>query len=203
MLKLFLLRHGETDFNKQRIVQGSGVDASLNELGLLQAQKFFDHYKNTPFEAVYCSTLQRSYQTIKHFELLYCIQRDPALNELSWGIIEGKPFEGEVEQMYWEVNRQWANGNLEAKIPQGDSPDEILNRVHKFIEVIKKKHQSNVLICTHGRILKILLAELLGYSLKYQDLFTHYNTSLTILKYVDDYHFIVEKFNDISHLEGI
>jgi len=74
-MKLFLLRHGETEFNKLRIVQGSGVDAPLNETGQYQAQKFFEKYKNVPFEAVYCSSLQRTYQTIKNFEWLYPIKK--------------------------------------------------------------------------------------------------------------------------------
>ncbi len=201
MLRLFILRHGETDFNKQRIVQGSGVDAPLNETGLEQAQKFFNQYKNVPFEAVYSSELLRSYQTIKPFEILYPIQKMPEINELSWGIIEGKPFEGEVSQIYWEANHQWAKGNLDYKIQNGESPNEIWKRTHHFLNHVIKKHKSNVLICTHGRTMKILFSQLLGYGLKHQDIFTHPNTSLTILKYIDYQHFIVEKFNDLSHLE--
>ncbi len=201
MLRLFILRHGETDFNKQKIVQGSGVDSSLNEYGNLQARKFFEKYKNTPFEAVYCSNLIRTYQTIKNFEILYPIQRDPLINELSWGIIEGKNFEGDVAQIYWEVNKKWSEGYLDEKIPQGDSPNEIWDRVSAFLVNLKKNHNSNVLICTHGRTMKILFSQLLGYGMKYQDIFNHQNTSLTVLNYIDNEHFYIEKFNDLSHLD--
>jgi probable phosphoglycerate mutase len=202
MLRLYILRHGETDYNKQRIVQGSGVDAPLNETGLKQAQKFFNHYKNVPFEAVYSSELLRAYQTIKPFEILYPIQKKPEINELSWGMIEGKPFEGEVTQIYWEANQQWAKGNLDYKIENGESPNEIWKKANHFLNHVIKEHKSNVLICTHGRTMKILFSQLLGYGMAFQDIFTHPNTSLTILKYIHPQHFIVEKFNDISHLEA-
>jgi len=199
-MKLFLLRHGETEFNKLRIVQGSGVDAPLNETGQYQAQKFFEKYKNVPFEAVYCSSLQRTYQTIKNFEWLYPINKNSALNELSWGIIEGEEFKNEVSEIYWKINQVWQDGSLHEKIPNGDSPYEVWMRVNEFIDFIKKKHRSNVLICTHGRTLKIFLSLLLGYGLKYQDLFYHPNASLTVLKFIDNEHFIIEKLTDISHL---
>lgn len=202
MLRLFILRHGETDYNKQRIVQGSGVDAPLNENGFLQAQKFFEKYKNIPFEAVYCSNLLRTYQTIKNFELLYEIQKDPLINELSWGIIEGKSFEGDVAKIYWDANERWSRGDIEHKIPNGDSPLDIWSKVSTFLDFVKKNHHSNVLICTHGRTLKILFSQLLGYGLQNQDIFIHHNTSLTILRYIDNEHFIVEKLNDLSHLEN-
>ena len=44
--EIFLVRHGETDFNKAGIVQGRGVNSSINENGQLQAKKFFEHFKN-------------------------------------------------------------------------------------------------------------------------------------------------------------
>jgi probable phosphoglycerate mutase len=201
MLRIFLLRHGETDYNKRRIVQGSGVDASLNDEGIFQAQKFFEKYKNVPFEAVYCSTLKRTYETLKPFEILYPIQKDPALNELSWGIIEGQEFEGKTAELYWAINQAWEKGDAHKKLPNGDSPLEVWNRVNNFISNLRKKHRSNVLICTHGRTLKILFSFLTGYSLKYQNLFNHHNSSLSILRFLDENHFIVEKFNDLSHLE--
>lgn len=201
MLKLYLLRHGETDFNRQKIVQGSGVNSSLNDYGFYQAQKFFEKYKKVPFKAIYCSTLLRTYQTIQSFERFCSIQKDPAINELNWGIIEGKPFQGEIAQIYWHTNHQWANGNLEFKIPEGESPIELWNRVSVFFNQIKTQHEGNVLICTHGRAIKILLSQLLGYGMKYQELFNHSNTSLSILHYIDNEHFILEKFNDLSHLE--
>ena len=56
------------NYNLQKIVQGGGIDSDLNETGYLQGQKFFQRYKDIPFEAIYCSGLKRTRQTLKSFE---------------------------------------------------------------------------------------------------------------------------------------
>ena len=65
--KIYLIRHGQTDFNVQGIVQGSGVDSSLNAAGYEQASRFFAAYKHLPFDKVYTSTLQRTQQSVQGF----------------------------------------------------------------------------------------------------------------------------------------
>jgi broad specificity phosphatase PhoE len=91
VLKLYLIRHGETDFNIQGIVQGGGVDSDLNELGRAQGQAFFEYYKHISFDSVYCSSLKRTAQTLHPFvELGHELIARPELNEFNWGVLEGK-----------------------------------------------------------------------------------------------------------------
>ena len=52
---IFILRHAETDFNKRGVVQGSGIDAPLNDTGKAQARAFYTRYKNYPFDKIYIS----------------------------------------------------------------------------------------------------------------------------------------------------
>ena len=79
------------------MVQGSGIDAPLNELGQQQAQRFYAAYEKEPFQKVYISDLQRTYQSVEKF-----IQNGipfvklSGLNEISWGSQEGKAFSEEV-----------------------------------------------------------------------------------------------------------
>ena len=47
--EIYIIRHGETDYNRQGIVQGQGVDTSLNDLGRRQASAFFEHYRHIDF----------------------------------------------------------------------------------------------------------------------------------------------------------
>ena len=56
--EIYIIRHGETDLNRQGIVQGSGVDPSLNNTGRQQAESFFRMYHQHPFELVITSTLR-------------------------------------------------------------------------------------------------------------------------------------------------
>ena len=70
MRHLYFIRHGETDFNRQNIVQGGGIDSDLNETGRAQGQRFFEHYRDLHFDRVYCTQLKRTYQTVQPFEQL-------------------------------------------------------------------------------------------------------------------------------------
>src|SRR5687768_4016565 len=65
--KIYLIRHGQTDFNLKNIVQGSGVDTDLNDKGRSQAEAFYNKYKHVPFDKVYTSALKRSMQSVDLF----------------------------------------------------------------------------------------------------------------------------------------
>jgi len=65
--KIYIIRHGQTDFNLQGIVQGSGVDSSLNAMGRAQAQAFFEKYQSIPFAKIYTSALKRTSETVSDF----------------------------------------------------------------------------------------------------------------------------------------
>jgi broad specificity phosphatase PhoE len=82
--KIYLIRHGQTDYNLQNIVQGSGVDTDLNDRGRQQAQAFFERYKEVPFQKVYTSALKRTHQSVKGFlELGLPHMQLAGLNEIS------------------------------------------------------------------------------------------------------------------------
>ena len=90
--KIYLTRHGQTDFNRKGIVQGSGIDSDLNELGQAQARAFFDYYKDQPFDKLYVSALKRTHQSMAGFIESGLVYEELAdLNEISWGEREGVP----------------------------------------------------------------------------------------------------------------
>ena len=55
---IYLIRHGETDYNRRGVVQGSGIDSDLNEMGRAQAMAFFQAYQHVPFAKLYISGLK-------------------------------------------------------------------------------------------------------------------------------------------------
>jgi broad specificity phosphatase PhoE len=82
---IYLIRHGETDYNRRGVVQGSGVDSDLNEMGRAQAMAFFQAYQHVPFQKIYISGLKRTYQTVESFiELGMPYEKLTGLNEISW-----------------------------------------------------------------------------------------------------------------------
>src|SRR6201989_1015864 len=89
---LYVVRHGQTDLNKQGIVQGRGRDTDLNEEGRKQARQFFGAYKSVAFDMIYISELKRTQQSIQPFiDLGIPYQKLSGLDELAWGIYEGTP----------------------------------------------------------------------------------------------------------------
>ena len=66
-MNIYILRHGETELNNNNILQGSDIDCEINKFGRIQSDKFFQKYKNYPFQKIYISQLKRTYQSVENF----------------------------------------------------------------------------------------------------------------------------------------
>jgi broad specificity phosphatase PhoE len=182
-------------------VQGSGVDASLNEKGQAQAEAFFRHYKDVPFDRVYVSKLKRSKESVMNFisqGILY--EEHEGLNEICWGTREGKKITPEEDNYYHWILKQWQEGKTELPIEGGESPDEVAARQRPFLELINSRTQDkNILVCMHGRAMRILLCQMLRYPLKSMDMFEHENLGLYLVHFTGT-QFIVDLYNNVEHL---
>lgn len=198
MKEIYIIRHGETDYNRKGIVQGRGVDTSLNERGRMQALKFFHAYKNQRFDKIYVSTLKRTSETVENFKFTgSTITQHQGLDEISWGIHEGKS-NGDTFRQFYDILHAWNRGELDIKIAEGESPLDVQNRQKIFIQELTESTDNKILICSHGRAMRILLCTLLQKPLQEMDSFPHQNVCLYKLKYSNSV-FTIEKFNDTSH----
>lgn len=198
--KIYLIRHGQTDFNLQGIVQGSGVDSDLNEKGRQQAEAFYAKYKDVPFQKIYTSALVRTYQSVHKFiSAGIPHETEKALNEISWGKWDGKLPTSEMNSVYWQIVNRWKQGDLEAKIEGGETPIEVEKRLLPMVQKLLQQEESPVLVCMHGRAMRILLSMLTGQSLSVMDSFPHENLCLYLLEVVDGQAVIVAQ-NDVEHL---
>jgi broad specificity phosphatase PhoE len=202
--KVYLVRHGQTDFNLKNIVQGSGVDTDLNEMGRRQSNAFFNAYKEVPFDKIYTSVLKRSQQSVQQFIDLG-IPHDAlvGLNEISWGTKEGHRVTVQEDEYYHYMLQQWQTGNTNLRIEGGESPDDVVKRLKPAVDyIMKHTSEKTILICMHGRAIRILLCYLLNYPLRSMDMFEHANLCLYLLNYTGSV-FSVEKHNDVAHLRDI
>lgn len=201
--ELYVIRHGETNYNRQRIIQGRGIDSSLNETGQWQAQRFFDAYQHLKFDAIFASALVRTHQTVAPFKAQNIdIQTFAELDEINWGIHEGIRPSPENHQEYKQLMKDWKSGKLNAKIRGGESPLEVQIRLQAFLQYLHQQKYQKVLICTHGRTSRILFCTLLGKSLTHMSDFNHRNTALA--KFVGDknkLHYRLIFHNNIEHLK--
>ncbi|WP_201980508.1 histidine phosphatase family protein [Hymenobacter rubidus] len=199
---IFLLRHGQTDFNVRGIVQGSGVDSSLNDTGRRQAAQFFAAYGHIPFDKVYTSALRRTHESVQQFlDLGLPHEAHAGLNEISWGVREGTRITMEEDAEYREVLAGWVAGDTHARLTGGESPEEVAARQRPFIELLKsREEEQTVLVCMHGRAMRVMLCQLLNYPLSCMEGFEHSNLCLYKLEYTGSV-FTIKNFLDVAHLQ--
>lgn len=200
----YIIRHGQTDLNLRGIVQGRGVNSPLNENGIRQANAFYDVYKNVEFDKVYTSTLLRTHQTVAQFvEAGIPTEQLEGLDEISWGIYEGKEQDETIMSGFAKVVESWRNNELDLAIELGESPNQLVERQKiAFSYMIEQENEDTVLVCMHGRALRILLCHLTDVPVNLMDDFPHTNTSLYVLEYEDGKFSIVDHYNT-RHLEGL
>jgi broad specificity phosphatase PhoE len=202
--KIYLIRHGQTDYNLKGIVQGSGVNTDINETGRKQADAFYEKYKDIPFQKIYTSHLKRTTQSVQKFiDKGIACEAHQELNEISWGDKDGKIVTSEDASVYWDMIAEWNKGNVEERITGGESPLDVQKRIRSILEIILKRHDEHtILICMHGRAMRIFLATILNYELKCMDQFAHHNLGLYELTFTGSM-FTIDKFNDLEHLAAL
>ncbi len=184
--RLYFVRHGETNFNIEGIVQGRQIDSDLNEIGIKQRDLLCKQLKTCNLDHIYLSTLKRTYQTmsplIDNGVPYQCIED---LDELNFGQIEGTPiFDAHGNSILKEILTGWKSGNLDLRFEGGESPLEALERVKKGLSsILMKENESTIAICLHQRILRIVMCYILNKPLTMMDDFPHHNTGVTTVDY--------------------
>ena len=124
---MYLCRHGQTDWNAAKKIQGS-VDRELNELGERQALLIGEALKSVDRTLVASSPLSRAFRTADLAMSVACpdvegVRIHPGLREMNFGELEGAV--AAESELYSEVNAAWANGNVERKWPAGERSREM------------------------------------------------------------------------------
>lgn len=199
---IHLIRHGQTDFNKQNIIQGSGINSNLNETGKKQAHLFHETYQNESYHHIYTSTLNRAIQSVEPF-----INRGfnhtalKAFDEINWGIMEGQKSNPQNFQLYQSIVQKWQNGDLNTAVEKGETPLQMFQRQQEGLShIMQKEDEEKILICMHGRALRSFLCLLTNTPLNEMEKWQHHNLCLYELIF-NGSHFDVVRANDIQHLE--
>lgn len=186
------------------IVQGRGVDSPLNEMGLRQADAFYRFYRHEQFDKIYTSTLQRTHQTVEPFvQAGTAWEQHAGLDEIGWGIYEGKEQTESIMNGFQKLISDWQSGRLSASVVSGESPLELVARQQIALDhILSFPNEKKVLICMHGRAMRILLCVLTGKPLQEMDEFPHTNTSLYVVKYTNAGFEVLDAFNT-DHLDDL
>jgi broad specificity phosphatase PhoE len=175
----------------------------LNETGSNQATAFYEAYKHIVFDTVYTSALRRTTESVQKF-IDIGIPHVPlaGLNEISWGEKEGHTITPAEDEYYHYVLNQWQRGHTDLRIEGGESPEEVVKRLKPATDfILSKTDEKTILVCMHGRAIRILLCYLLHYPLKSMDMFEHKNLGLYLLNHTSSM-FSIERYNDVTHLRS-
>lgn len=197
---IYCIRHGQTDYNKNGIVQGSGVDSDLNEMGLIQAKQFYHYYRNKiEYDLIIHSALKRTQQTVSPW-LDHGIPSlaDARINEISWGTAEGQRGTMDSVALYKTIVDEWSNGNLDIGIPQGETALDLRDRLISFVTDLNQRPEQTILICSHGRAMRGLLCVMQNLPLSKMEEYSVSNVGLYKLKHHMDGYKIIHH-NDTSH----
>lgn len=178
---LYLVRHGETDYNRHGIVQGSGIDSEINAKGRAQARALADRLAPVGVDALYASTLHRAKQTADilatpHEPISRSYLKD--LNEMDWGVFEGEPPSEARDASMGAIKSAWRSGAYDRAVEQGESIRCVQTRARRAIDHITTQvGGGTALVVTHGRYLRVMLATILdAYGLEHMPELEHSNT---------------------------
>ena len=183
MKNIYIVRHGETDFNKSSKMQGRGIDASINAKGKEQAEAVACFLKGKSISQIITSSMKRAIESATPLSLQTNITLESYadLDEMSFGRLEGKPI-NEVEEDLNDIQKHWNSGDLEFRCPDGENPIEVFNRANeKAIKLIENSSSVNIVFVLHGRLIRVLLSEWLGLGLKNMNQIEHQNGAVNHL----------------------
>ena len=160
-MNLYLLRHGETDYNRRKALQGQ-LDKPLNETGRNQAREAARQLAGVTFDRVYVSPLHRTRDTAM---LATGLREDqltiePAIIEISFGI-----WEGQTTDALGEAFAPFFADPPAYRPPEGgESLEHLVARVGEFLDRVSREHAGdhNILAVSHGAAIHALLTAALG-----------------------------------------
>ncbi len=198
MCTIYVVRHGETDWNVQRRTQGH-TDIPLNSNGEIQAEELGKELQDIKFDAAFSSDLQRAHKTaeIIVLEKKLVVQTTKLLRERSWGSMEGKNVDENnvvIKELLTKLSKAEIAG---FKIsPDIESDDELMGRILTFLrEVAVGYPNKTVLVVSHGGVIRTLFQRLTN--VDYQ-LHLHIKNGAYIKLESDGVDFFVKETKDIT-----
>ncbi len=180
-MHLLLIRHGETDWNNERRIQGH-TDTSLNERGIGQAEKLAARLcSEEKIDALYSSPLARARLTAEIIGKKFGIEPilDDRLMEKHLGELEGMSFE-EIEQMHPGVAQRWQESKEHFLLPGEESAQDLQKRVKDFLSELASHHNdSRIVVVSHGGTINILISTLIELDINRRSPFWFDNASIS------------------------
>lgn len=196
MLNVYLLRHGETQYNADGNRYCGRTDICLTAKGLKQASLVFDQLRGKKIDAVYASPLERARRTAEIATGSKTVETDSRLIEVDFGNWEGRTKEEFMAENAFVWNA-WMDdpGNSRAG-GTGETGNEVVKRVDAFYNEMLIRHANGtILVVGHNGINRLYMAHKLGMNLKHYRRIVQDNSSITLFELGSDGGFSLKKLN--------
>lgn len=187
MVKVILVRHGETDWNEARRIQGGSSNTPLNERGRKQAEGLALRLRQEKLQAIYASPLQRSLDTAKAIAYYHQLEVgiEPSLREIEAGQLEGV-FTSELGKRLSEFLTTSIKGKALPKAPGGESLLEVKERAWRAIQRLSKRHPDSVLVLvSHYFTILAIICSVLGLPLSQMGRLDLSTGSISVISFDD------------------
>lgn len=185
-MKLYLTRHGETEWNVHSRIQGQ-TDTALNETGIRQARELAERLKKERLAIgrIYSSRQLRAYETaqiVAELLGLNVIVKD-GLEEINLGKWEGYTWK-QVRELFHEEYEDWHENRRYQVPPGGESYQQLLERLIPVLHSIIKEEQEDVLVVTHSAVIMTLLSYI--YEKPFEDMVKNFKTKNTEIVMIEE-----------------
>ena len=202
-MRLILVRHGETEWNRQGRIIGH-TEIALNETGRKQAVLLTQALRNEKVSAIYASPLQRTRETATEISrvLGVAVTFDDALMEIAAGDIDGMTFE-EVAERHKDFFQHWMKGDPLLCLPGGESFTDLRNRTWPAVQRIVGTHGDvDVIVVSHTLAIMSIISSALGMDIANFRRIRLNVASISILEFKDR-NVSLLLFNDTCHWKGL
>lgn len=205
-MKFHLVRHGETDFNKEKIYQGK-IDIELNRTGIEQVKKLADALKDYSISSIYSSRLTRAFQTasiVRKFHPTLPLFIESDFMEIDFGQWEGLK-DDEIKKRFPVSHQRWWRVPNTMRFPDGETfgffYSRVANRFEQLVERYKNEEDAEILIVAHGGVINAILNYVSGLKDRKFLFFRINPASISTISYNPQrYWWSLDILNDTNHL---
>lgn len=206
MTRLYLIRHGETEWNASSKVQGT-TDTKLNEKGILQAELVAKKLAGENISALYTSSLTRAKQTAGKISEALKLEAKELHNfrEICLGPWQGLTID-EIKENYSDHFKIYREKPSEFNMPGAETFLQVAERFCNAVNnIVVDNQDKNIAVVSHGAAIKAAVISILGIDIEHYNKFRIDNASISILQFSERYTggVQVQCLNDICHLNSI
>jgi broad specificity phosphatase PhoE len=203
MTSIYLIRHGQTAWNKEEIFRGR-TDVPLNEIGMREAELAGEYLKDKEIHVIYSSPLSRAWQTAQKIAQFQNLEVQPlnGIIDMSFGRWEGHSLQ-EIQKNDGELYRQWREEPHRVRIPGGESLDEVRIRTMAALEEMIQLHPGKTLVLVSHRVItKVLICGILGIDNSHFWQIGQDTTAINLIQHRNG-KYILSLMNETCHLKPL